>query len=159
MAADTSSWAAARIPVVGAAAAALAALRFEPMVAKSVAAEVIISGAAITYDTSDHLGASPWLSLARRSSTRQNRRILDGLGLSCGTLRVSNYRKGFFTPAVAKCQPFPTVTPHDFRHTAASLGPPRWVARLGQEPEWQDHGLVFASEFGRVRRPLCWPRR
>jgi len=22
------------------------------------------------------------------------------------------------------------------------------VAGLGQEPEWQDHGLVFASEFG-----------
>jgi hypothetical protein len=34
------------------AAAALAALRFEPMVAKSVAAEVITSGAAITYDMS-----------------------------------------------------------------------------------------------------------
>jgi hypothetical protein len=30
-------------------------LRFEPMVAKSVAAEVIISGAAITYDMSVHL--------------------------------------------------------------------------------------------------------
>ena len=31
-----------------------AALRSEPMVAKSVAAEVIISGAAITYDMSIH---------------------------------------------------------------------------------------------------------
>ena len=49
MAADTSSSAAATIPVAGAA-AVWAALRFEPMVAKSVAAEVIISGAAITYD-------------------------------------------------------------------------------------------------------------
>jgi hypothetical protein len=54
MAADTSSSAAASTPVVWLAAAALAALRFEPMVAKSVAAEVIISGAAITYDMSIH---------------------------------------------------------------------------------------------------------
>jgi integrase len=40
-------------------------------------------------------------------------------------LRVSNYRKRFFAPAVAKCQKaddsFPTITPHDLRHTAASL--------------------------------------
>jgi len=40
-------------------------------------------------------------------------------------LRVSNYRKRFFTPAVEKCQAadktFPTITPHDLRHTAASL--------------------------------------
>jgi hypothetical protein len=43
------------------------------MVAKSVAAEVIISGAAITYDMLVRLLASPWLSRARRSSTRQNR--------------------------------------------------------------------------------------
>jgi hypothetical protein len=50
MAADTSSPAAASTPVVGAAAAALATLTFEPMIAKSVAAEVIISGAAITND-------------------------------------------------------------------------------------------------------------
>jgi hypothetical protein len=50
MAADTSSSAAASTPVVWLAAAVWAALRSEPMVAKSVAAEVIISGAAITYD-------------------------------------------------------------------------------------------------------------
>jgi hypothetical protein len=43
------------------------------MVAKSVAAEVIISGAAITYDMSVHLLARPWMSLAQRSSTRQNK--------------------------------------------------------------------------------------
>ena len=36
------------------------------------AQEVIISGAAITHDMSVHLLASPWLSLARRSSSRQN---------------------------------------------------------------------------------------
>jgi hypothetical protein len=36
-----------------------AALTFDPMVAKSVAAEVIISGAAITYDMSVDLLASP----------------------------------------------------------------------------------------------------
>jgi hypothetical protein len=51
-AADTSSSAATTIPVVGAAAAALATLRFEPILAKSVAAEVIISDAAVTYDMS-----------------------------------------------------------------------------------------------------------
>ena len=48
------------------------------MLDRSVAAEVISSGAAITYDMSVHLLASPWLSLARRSSTRQNSRILGG---------------------------------------------------------------------------------
>jgi hypothetical protein len=36
-----------------------AAATFEPMAAKSVAADVIISGAAITYDMSVHLRASP----------------------------------------------------------------------------------------------------
>jgi integrase len=40
-------------------------------------------------------------------------------------LRASNYRKRFFTAAVEKCQAtdktFPTITPHDLRHTAASL--------------------------------------
>jgi hypothetical protein len=50
MAADTSSSAATTIPVVRVAAAALAALTVEAILAKSVAAEVIISGAAITYD-------------------------------------------------------------------------------------------------------------
>ena len=42
-----------------------------------------------------------------------------------GVLRGSNYRPDFFAPAVAKCQKaddtFPTITPHDLRHTAASL--------------------------------------
>jgi len=40
-------------------------------------------------------------------------------------LRVSNYRKRFFAPAMAACQKadesFPTITPHDLRHTSASL--------------------------------------
>lgn len=40
-------------------------------------------------------------------------------------LRASNYRKRFFTAAVEECQAadkaFPSITPHDLRHTAASL--------------------------------------
>lgn len=40
-------------------------------------------------------------------------------------LRVSNYRKRFFAPAVAACQKaddsFPAIGPHDLRHTAVSL--------------------------------------
>ena len=50
MAADTSSPAAASTPVVGAAAAAFAALIVEPIFAKSVAAAITMSGAAITND-------------------------------------------------------------------------------------------------------------
>ena len=42
-----------------------------------------------------------------------------------GVLRNSNWRDRVFSPAVAKCQKtdktFPTITPHDLRHTAASL--------------------------------------
>jgi hypothetical protein len=72
MAADTSSSAAASTPVVWLAATVWAALRPEPMVAKSVAAEVIISGAAITNDI-PHLQAARdnpaagWRSVLRRS--------------------------------------------------------------------------------------------
>jgi integrase len=40
-------------------------------------------------------------------------------------LRVNTFRRRQFAPAVARCQAidslFPTVTPHDLRHTAASL--------------------------------------
>ncbi|ORJ61152.1 tyrosine-type recombinase/integrase [Mycobacterium simiae] len=40
-------------------------------------------------------------------------------------LRASNFRKRFFAAAVEKCKAadkaFPTITPHDLRHTAASL--------------------------------------
>jgi integrase len=42
-----------------------------------------------------------------------------------GVLRNSNWRARVFEPAVQKCQAaddtFPTITPHDLRHTAASL--------------------------------------
>jgi integrase len=42
-----------------------------------------------------------------------------------GVLRNSNWRARVFAPAVKKCQKadesFPTITPHDLRHTAASL--------------------------------------
>jgi integrase len=42
-----------------------------------------------------------------------------------GVLRNSNWRARVFEPAVAACQQaddtFPTITPHDLRHTAASL--------------------------------------
>jgi integrase len=42
-----------------------------------------------------------------------------------GVLRASNYRGRFFGPAVERCQSadgtFPTITPHDLRHTAVSL--------------------------------------
>jgi integrase len=42
-----------------------------------------------------------------------------------GVLRNSNWRARVFRPAVARCQAaddtFPTITPHDLRHTAASL--------------------------------------
>ncbi|PXW25241.1 UNVERIFIED_CONTAM: site-specific recombinase XerC [Williamsia faeni] len=42
-----------------------------------------------------------------------------------GLLRVSNYRPRYFAAAVTACQKddssFPTITPHDLRHTAASL--------------------------------------
>ena len=42
-----------------------------------------------------------------------------------GVLRHSNYRNRTFASAVQKCQAdddaFPSITPHDLRHTAASL--------------------------------------
>jgi integrase len=42
-----------------------------------------------------------------------------------GVLRNSNWRARVFAPAVAECQkadePFPTISPHDLRHSAASL--------------------------------------
>ena len=42
-----------------------------------------------------------------------------------GVLRNSNWRTRVFAAAVAKCQTadesFPTITPHDLQHTAASL--------------------------------------
>jgi integrase len=42
-----------------------------------------------------------------------------------GVLRNSNWRARVFEPAVHKChksdESFPSITPHDLRHTAASL--------------------------------------
>jgi hypothetical protein len=42
-----------------------------------------------------------------------------------GVLRVSSWRRGVFSPAVRRLtrqvRGFPTVTPHDLRHTAVSL--------------------------------------
>jgi integrase len=42
-----------------------------------------------------------------------------------GVLRNSNWRARVFRPAVARCRDaddtFPTIKPHDLRHTAASL--------------------------------------
>ncbi len=42
-----------------------------------------------------------------------------------GVLRNSNWRARVFEPAVTNCQTaddtFPSITPHDLRHTAASL--------------------------------------
>jgi integrase len=42
-----------------------------------------------------------------------------------GVLRNSNWRARVFEPAVKKCQKadesFPSITPHDLRHSAASL--------------------------------------
>src|SRR6478735_762724 len=47
------------------------------------------------------------------------------INLRGGVLRGSNFRPRFFDQAVEKCQKvdetFPTITPHDLRHTAASL--------------------------------------
>ena len=56
---DTSSAAAGMTAAVGSAAVMWAALKVEPMVARSVAAAVIISGAAITYDIVDLPLANP----------------------------------------------------------------------------------------------------
>jgi integrase len=47
------------------------------------------------------------------------------IDLRGGVLRNSNWLARVFAPAVAACQKpdesFPTITPHDLRHTAASL--------------------------------------
>jgi integrase len=47
------------------------------------------------------------------------------LGADGGVLRAGNYRNRVFNAAVARCMEkddtFPRLTPHDLRHTAASL--------------------------------------
>jgi integrase len=60
-----------------------------------------------------------------RTDDRQSRDDLVFSDLRGGVLRNSNWRARVFRPAVEKCQAgdetFPTITPHDLRHTAASL--------------------------------------
>lgn len=60
--------------------------------------------------------------LASRCKGRDDLVFTDQRG---GVLRNSNWRARVFRPAVAECQAadetFPTITPHDLRHTAASL--------------------------------------
>ena len=52
-----------------------------------------------------------------------------------GVLRNSNWRTRVFEPAVKKCQradeSFPSITPHDLRHTAASLAVSAGLALAG----------------------------
>src|SRR5882757_11077394 len=89
MAADTSSAPAANIPVVGAAAAALAAVIVEPILARSVAAVATTSGIAITNDMvrlrTGCYEADSCQTSGRRRSYREP-----------GTQRV-------FSPSSAKC--------------------------------------------------------
>ena len=63
---------------------------------------------------------------AGRADGRQGpRRVWCSPTLRGGVLRNSNWRARVFEPAVQECQKtdetFPTITPHDLRHTAASL--------------------------------------
>jgi len=55
----------------------------------------------------------------------ERQRELRFTDLRRGVLRNSNYRARVFEPAVKECQKadptFPSITPHDLRHTAASL--------------------------------------
>ena len=64
----------------------------------------------------------PHAVLASRCKGRDDLVFTDQRG---GVLRNSNWRARVFRPAVAECQAadetFPTITPHDLRHTAASL--------------------------------------
>lgn len=56
---------------------------------------------------------------------RKQREDLVFMGPDGGVLRGNNFRKRFFEPAVERCMAadseFPRITPHDLRHTAASL--------------------------------------
>jgi integrase len=62
--------------------------------------------------------------LARRCEGRRRDELVF-VGPDGGVLRSGNFRRRQFATAVAACQAadadFPTVTPHDLRHTAASL--------------------------------------
>src|SRR6516225_6759063 len=116
MAADTSSSAAASTPVVGAAAAAFAAVSAEPMLDRSVAAAVIISGAAITYDI-PHLQAARdnpaagWRSVTRRSYAESGHHRGDLLADAAPRVRACDHlcsarvsvRRGGQPPGRAAC--------------------------------------------------------
>ena len=73
-----------------------------------------------------------------------------------GVLRVSNYRTRVFVPAVAECRKaddtFPVITPHDLRHTAASLGGQRRREREGRAADARAREGVHDAR--RVRRSL-----
>ena len=73
-----------------------------------------------------------------------------------GVLRNSNWRARVFRPAVAKCQKadqtFPTITPHDLRHTAASLAVSAQAnVKAVQRMLGQRKGV---NDPGHLRRPL-----
>jgi integrase len=68
-----------------------------------------------------------------------------------GVLRNSNWRARVFEPAVTACQQaydtFPTISPHDLRHTAASLAVSaganvKAVQRMLGHPKQHDAGRV-----------------
>ena len=75
----------------------------------------------------------PVSAVPSRDCRRTGRVLMVGKGrddlvftdLRGGVLRNSNWRARVFEPAVAKCrktdESFPSITPHDLRHTAASL--------------------------------------
>ena len=73
------------------------------------------------------VGSVPGLDCRRagRADGRQGRDNLVFTDMRGGVLRNSNWRARVFEPAVRKChksdESFPSITPHDLRHTAASL--------------------------------------
>ena len=72
-----------------------------------------------------------------------------------GVLRGSNYRYRVFAPAVQKCQKdddtFPTITPHDLRHTAASLAVSAGANVKAVQRMLARQGV---DDAGRVRGPV-----
>ena len=73
-----------------------------------------------------------------------------------GVLRNSNWRARVFAPAWPKCrkadESFPSITPHDLRHTAASLAISRWGQREGGSADARAREGV--DDARRLRRPL-----
>ena len=66
-----------------------------------------------------------WQQLNQQITAKKLPHALMFAGAKGAVLRVSTFRPRVFAPAVARCQTidrdFPSVTPHDLRHTAASL--------------------------------------